>query len=474
MALSASAHGAAPITARMTPSPLIAQAASGAAPPGSASAPGKTPDAPASPTPGAADPPSDQAAACKDTKSALGGLGCELRAALGAQSAALVMHGELVTDLTIPRSEALAARLTRVVAGALGARVHSGAVPRGAAELTARSARRFVYLELRLTRHALEVSADVYEPARGFWARVRAEASEPKAHAFATRPIDAELRSFLPSLPLVASAPLKVPSPEAEVVALACGDLDGDQAPELAVVGRGAIQVGRVRGGRFVASASRPWRALSPLAPAPLREPIGSARIQSGLLDVGSSDRARGLRLNPDLSPRLTLAAPIPWPGHGCVNLYEHWLGREEVACAPEDDSISLPGYDHRGDTLAGARLVDAEGRLRSFRALRGASTRRADLKSERGTASVPEVGAQLTMGDLDGDGVPEIVASLPTRVAKDDALVVYSWREPSPPKERLRLPAPGGVRAVTACPAEATQRGVVVAAVGSELWLFQ
>ena len=90
------------------------------------------------------------------------------------------------------------------------------------------------------------------------------------------------------------------------------------------------------------------------------------------------------------------------------------------------------------------------------------------------GPAYVPDggFGAQVAAYDLDQDGTPEIVTTIN---GEGDAIVVHSWSggttEPTP---RLRLPAPGGVRALAVCPAEVGGEPVLVAVVGNEVWLVR
>jgi hypothetical protein len=85
----------------------------------------------------------------------------------------------------------------------------------------------------------------------------------------------------------------------------------------------------------------------------------------------------------------------------------------------------------------------------------------------------LPRAGAQLALGDLDGDGAPEIATSLDTLEAHADALVVYSWLD-SALRERLRLPVPSGIRALALCPARTLSMGPILAATREALWLVQ
>src|SRR6185436_2842693 len=112
----------------------------------------------------------------------------------------------------------------------------------------------------------------------------------------------------------------RVSGSDPDVIALACGDTDGDGSSELVVVGRRRISVGRVRAEQFKVEKSMSWNDLTPIAPAPLREPIGSAWLaRPGVIEIGSSDRAEAVRLDAALAKTATLGRTLPWPGGGCA-----------------------------------------------------------------------------------------------------------------------------------------------------------
>ena len=79
--------------------------------------------------------------------------------------------------------------------------------------------------------------------------------------------------------------------------------------------------------------------------------------------------------------------------------------------------------------------------------------------------------GAQLAFGDLDLDGLPEIVSS--TDVA-DDVLRIQTLADDGTLRERLKVPAPAGVRALAVCPPEENGAQALVAIVGGEVWLVR
>ncbi len=83
---------------------------------------------------------------------------------------------------------------------------------------------------------------------------------------------------------------------------------------------------------------------------------------------------------------------------------------------------------------------------------------------------SFDEAGAQVALGDLDQDGVPEIVT---TRNVADDAIDVWSY-DGTTTRERKKIAAPDGVSALAICPPEVNGVPALVAVVGSEVWIVR
>ncbi len=139
-----------------------------------------------------------------------------------------------------------------------------------------------------------------------------------------------------------------------------------------------------------------------------------------------------------------------------------------------------------RFDAFGAARVVDALGNARTIVAVREPS---GHVRLKSGDAlGLPDgtFGAQLAIGDLDQDGVPDLATSadLPAGSQSgrvDDAIDVASWA-PAPPdapagsdmRGRLHLAAPGGVRALAMCPPEDHGEPALVAVVGGEVWLIR
>lgn len=422
--------------------------------------------------PGPAAPP----ACTQGRASALSELGCEIARALGdASRGAVVVSAPLVSDAPLSNSAGLIARLTGVLGGALGATtIAAEAKDLAAAKRFARGSGKLVYLQPQITSGELRVTADVFSVATSFWDRVKQLSPPALAHAFASRRLDAELHGFLPPVPLVAGRYVRVTSPERQIVSVACGDLDGDGALELVVVGRQHIAVGRVRRAAFAPTASVSWTALAPVAASPLREPLASSWIEpGGYLDVGSSDRSESFRLSAALTPLARLGPKLPWPGGGCTRRDGLWLRAQPERCTTSDGAPLAQPETGAADALAGATIVDRQGRSRFVRALRRAPTGEVVLLDERGrAASLTGLGAQLAVADLDFDGQPELLAGADVLSPEGDALVVATWRDDQHVVERYRVPVPDGIQAITTCPAEHAGAARIVLGTRSGLWL--
>jgi hypothetical protein len=411
-------------------------------------------------------------------RGAIAELACELGKSLGpAGVGTVVAVAAPVSDRAITRAPELSGRLAAALAGALGAGVEilPGTPTLGEARAVARSAKAIVFVTPEIAGGEVRATGDVYPVTRGFWDRLRARPAPPVRHAFASRRLDGEVASFLPKVPLVATRTEHAIFPTTDVVALACGDADLDGALELVVLGRRKIQIGRIRGGRFAPSIETAWASLSPVAPAPLREPVGAASIAPGrAISAGLTDRASGVRLSPSLTLLAKLDLVLPFEHVGC-------LARSGVA-------LGLPGPCDRGtaarieapdltdaDAIASGRAVAPDGHARAVVAWRSARDRGVSLRDDAGhTARVALAGAALALGDVDLDGAPELIASTDTLDPAADALVVWSWDASGNVGERLRIPVPEGIRAIAICPPEDAHMAPIAVATTSGLWIVR
>jgi len=439
----------------------------------------------APPAPGAPPPPSAPARAAEVSvpcgvgeRGAVAELACELGKKLGAKEDGVVVAvAAAVSDRVLTRSPEFSGRLAAALAGVLGAgvRVLPGTPTLADARAAARFAKGLVFVTPEITGGEVRAAGDAYPVTRGFWDRLRARPEAPVVHAFASRRLDGEVGSFLPKVPLVAGRIERAAFPTTDVVALACGDTDLDGGLDLVVLGRRRIQLGAVRGGRFVPSGEAAWATLSPVASAPLREPVGAVSIAPGrAISVGLTDRANGLRLSPSLSPVANLGEIVPFEHVGCLARLDRALGLPGPCERGETARIDLPDFTG-ADAIASGTWVAGEGHAHAVVAWRGAGDRVVSLRDDAGrSARVPGAGSALAIGDVDRDGAPELIASLDTQDPAADALVFWSWDAAGNVAERLRVPVPEGVRAIAVCPAEDAHLSPVVVATTSGIWILR
>jgi hypothetical protein len=423
----------------------------------------------------------------------------ELAKALGAVPAgAVVVAGPLASDQPATKGDELAARVAAQLAGRLGSavRAHPQTAPLAVARALAGRSGALVFVHVEIAKGELRVTADVYPVLSNGWDRLRNPAPPPKAHGFASATIDAEVRSFLPAVTLEHASVHKAKLDEPDLVALGCGDVDADGGMELVVVSRSRVQIGHVRGGRFVASKSAAWSSIASRVPVPMREPLAGAIVvgtgeRKGHLFVGTTDRG-GVELDETLATRAPIfGVPVTSErGGGCAAFHPEAsaLAGPVVSClATSKDRDVTPMFLPllvRYDAFAALELVGRDGGWRTIVAAREPSAklhvrREGSCTSAPGRSCAPApealhafegIGAQIALGDLDEDGVVEVVASAD---AGDDAISVWSW-DGGPPRPRLKVPAPAGVRALAVCPPEVRGVPAVVAAVGNEVWIVR
>jgi hypothetical protein len=410
--------------------------------------------------------------------SALAEISCELTRGLGPRAeGALVAAVVPTTDPKVTVRPELATRLAALLAGAMGkgATAWPAAEGPGRVRSLAQGSRPLVVVTTRIAESRIEVSADAYVGREKLWRRIRRGSSGPMAHAFAARALDAETRTFLPAVPLVAREIVKARGGDADTVAIACGDMDGDGAPELALLGRRRVSLSRVRAGTLVTVAERALGELSPVAGKPLREPIAAAWIPStGVLELGLTDRAFGLRLDARLQKIAALDSRVPWPGGGCAADSVLSVGPALERCLPTEAAPQSAGRTEPVDALAGARIVTRDGRLEVVRAGRALGTTKVVVTVGRRSEILEPAGAQLALGDLDGDGLSEIVSSLDTREPSTDAIVVHSLGTGHGLVKRFSVPVPSGVRALAVCPLRAAGMAPIAAMTGDGVWVIR
>lgn len=462
----------------MLSAPLLAQ--------GKKPAPAKKPAAP----PAVPDKPAEPVVHA----SALVHLATELAKSLGTISAGtVVVVSPLASDLPAPKGDELSVRFASQLAGRLNAaRAHPQASTLSVARGISGRASSLVFVQLEIVKGELRATGDLYPVVRNSWERLANPVPEPQAHAFAATSIDAEVRTFLGAVLLEQAQVHKIKHEEGEVVAVGCGDVDGDGGLELVLVSRSRVNVARVRGGKLASVLFAPWSQIAARAPVPFREPIGtvviSPRGHRGEVFLGTTDRG-GVVTDARLSPRRALAGlPVAGDVLACAlpSPEASALDGALAAChAPERPAVK----DARGATVApllempaskfdAGYTFDAVAKNGSIESLVAAREPSGKLHVRRSTEggkvsefTVDGVGAQVALADLDLDGVPELVTT--DGGSGDDAIVISSVAR-TEPVVRMKLSAKEGVRALGVCPPE--ERGVpgLVAVVGNEVWLVR
>lgn len=474
---------------------------------GSAGAQPTTPSAAASATSKAAESPCLQRIA-----PALVRLGCELARQVAlppevaahytvasAPVAADLPPADLSPDERAARAASFARLTTRIARVVASEFPGPPAVdPSGSLEqaLAQAAAPYILYLTPRLRAGRIEIEADVYKTRQSFWQRLVAARNAPLRHGFASAPIDAEIASFLPPIPLIATQIIRIQSPTQNAVAVGCGDIDGVGGPELLVVGRHALHVGRIRGGKFAETRQSVWSELTPVAPTPLRDPIATVRpLAGGGVAVGLSDRADAIWFDTNLAAVDRRPDKLPWPGGGCTRremLGVAWgVSTCEANAGLGNRHAALPPAELLGkqkplwaDAVGGAQLTDRAGNAFFVRGVRVGESNESALVlwqhiaageapgSVNASLRVENVGYAFAVGDLNLDGHPDLIASANTLDPKADVLTTYAWNDDGL-EVRAELPAPGGVTAIAICPPEKTgARAAWVAAVGDQVWV--
>jgi hypothetical protein len=417
--------------------------------------------------------------------SCIGNTAQQTASAIGAvPSGALVVAAPLESDVAplANRGDELALRVASLVAGKIaGAHVAPHASPLEEARAKASRSAELVYVTVQIMKSQMRVTVDVYPVVRNVWDRARLPPPPPVAHAYAAAPIDAEVRAFFPSIPLELTSIHKATHGEGDVVAAACGDIDGDGEAEILLATRDHVSLGRVRSGKVAIERSVSFAALAKRAPVPLREPLAGASIELGRALVGISDRG-GVSLDESLGAAHALAG-IPFGAGICAPIAPSRSAFEGpgVSCdadAPPPNQNTRESFDHQRDS-AGAfdaasafDLVSQSGTEAMAIATReGGKIRLRVGGAER--ASFDGAGAQVAVLDANLDGAPEIAFSNDVQENANDAITIVTIEEKGP-RVLARLPAPNGVRALAACPSQNGGGAELVAVVGNEVWIVR
>ena len=155
----------------------------------------------------------------------------------------VVVAAPLVADQTVTKGDELAVRIAALVAGKVGtsARAHPQTAQLATARALAGRASALVYVQSEITKGDLRATIDVYPSMANAWDRIRNPLPSPIGHSFASAKVDAEVRSFLTPLVLELSTVHRAKHEEEDVIAVGCGDADGDGGNEVVQIGRAHV-----------------------------------------------------------------------------------------------------------------------------------------------------------------------------------------------------------------------------------------
>ena len=132
-----------------------------------------------------------------------------------------------------------------------------------------------------------------------------------------------------------------------------------------------------------------------------------------------------------------------------------------------------LPAHKTKIVATIGPASESHEILVRLIRAGRRASDGSVTLTDGEREVRLEHAGAQLAVGDLDGDGEPELITSVDTSEPSQDAVVVYAWRG-NALEEKLRVALPTGVRALAVCPQGPSSMAPIVVATSNGVWVIR
>jgi hypothetical protein len=315
----------------------------------------------------------------------------------------------------------------------------------------------------------VQINATLVGKRANVWARAKGETNQILAHAFIAKAVDAEVRSYLPKVPLVQPKLQVYATPMSQLNAIACGDLNEDGSLDVAITNRQEIAWGAITPDGFVPSRTAPLNGLSPVAPVPLREPLASLWFRGNTLEVSSTDRHFWLQLD----PRLEVVAkhPSQWgiaPGL-CASRTTPPPQSEPFPCntPPSLQDATSPYLDRQV-------VFEGDGRASRANAWRDAGSGTITVHTAKRTWSLPERGAQLLIDDLNHDGILEVMSTSSTLSRQEDRLWVHSLpgssKEPVPVWD---LPVPAGIDAIAVCPPDATQQSAILIASNQHIGVF-
>jgi hypothetical protein len=392
------------------------------------------------------------------TASAMTYLACSLRDGLPPLDRPTVVVSRPLTEGSAEGSRAFATRLTLLLSNATTTRdggIATGPNPQPGSDAV-------LLLEPQLHGTSIQVNATLIGKRAGVWARLRGATHQVLAHAFASRPLDTELLSYLPSLPLVRPTVAMYPSPIAQINAIACGDIDADGALDVAISNRRDVAIGNLETNGFVPARIATLSSLSEVAPAPLREPLAALWINGLSLEASTTDRRHWLKLDNTLAPLVKRANQWGVAPGLCV-------AREANAPTFTFDCEVPPKLQDSTSTSFDRVVAHGDTNEKRVLAWRDPITTTLTIQTPTRTWTLPHRGAQTAIGDLNRDGILEVLSTNPSLVRSEDLIAAHSLPdEAKAPIPMWELPIATGVDALAICPVDGpTQSAIVFASNG-------
>lgn len=305
-------------------------------------------------------------------------------------------------------------------------------------------------------------TATLYVVDPGPWFTFLAEGA-PTARRVAAVPVDV-------ARPRAAARPRTVATPFRGTSALALADLDGDRRDEIVLLTADRVRVARLQGASLAFAPDAPPSAPPPRAAVPLRQPFGSAVRDDGRPAVRFRASAHASLGEVTLVGGAAVVRALPgdlYPlaGGGCAHLQ---AGTAAV------DGLS-PGCD---GAVAPARLASLPV-ARGPWEIRPDVAGRAEVRNGGAlVATLTDVAAPFALDDLDGDGAPELVTASASPYGGPDRVRVFTLG--ARVDERTSVAVPGPVEALGVGDLDGDGRREVVASVldpargASTLWIIR